>query len=328
MPIGILGVGFHVPETVVDNARISEWADIPEEWVERRTGIIERRYAPAGMATSDLAHEAVLDLLARNPGIERDIGLVIVATATPDQPQPATAVALQSGLGLEAAAAFDINAVCSGFLYGVTTAAALLASGPTHGTYALVVGADMFSTVMDRGDRRTVSLFGDGAGAALLGPVPEGYGIGASRMVAHGGLRRLVEVPAGGTRKPLTPEAWAAGEHLFKMDGRAVAAYALKVLPEVVGETLADCGLSVEDIDRFIFHQANVRLLERMTAEMKLDPDRVPMTAPAYGNTGAASIPITMRDAQLRRPFRRGERILLAAVGGGMTAAGTVLTWY
>lgn len=223
---------------------------------------------------------------------------------------------------------FDINAVCSGFVYGLTIASALLSSSSAFGTYALVVGSDMFSSVMDRTDRRTVSLFGDGAGAALLGPVPEGYGIGASRMVAHGSLRSLVEVPAGGTRKPLTPEARAAGEHLFKMDGRPVAEYALRALPEVIGATLADDGLSIEDIDRFIFHQANVRLLENITSELKLDPDRVPMTAPQYGNTGAASIPITMRDAQLRRPFRRGERILLAAVGGGMTAAATVLTWF
>ncbi|MFE4641040.1 3-oxoacyl-ACP synthase III family protein [Streptomyces sp. NPDC056730] len=328
MPVGVLGVGFHVPDVIIDNACISEWADAPEDWVARRTGIHERRYAPAGVATSDLAYEAVTDLLGRTPGIERDIGLVIVATATPDQPQPATAVALQGRLGREAAASFDINAVCSGFVYGLTIADALLSSSSAFGTYALVVGADMFSSVMDRTDRRTVSLFGDGAGAALLGPVPEGYGISASRMVAHGSLRSLVEVPAGGTRKPLTPEARAAGEHLFKMDGRPVAEYALRALPEVVGATLADCGLSIEDIDRFIFHQANVRLLENITSELKLDPDRVPMTAPQYGNTGAASIPITMRDAQSRKPFRRGERILLAAVGGGMTAAATVLTWF
>ncbi|MFJ5222356.1 3-oxoacyl-ACP synthase III family protein [Streptomyces sp. NPDC088400] len=328
MPVGILGLGFHVPEVIVDNSLISKWADVPEDWVARRTGIYERRYTPAGVATSDLAHEAVTDLLSRAPGAERDIGLVIVATATPDQPQPATAVALQSKLGLEAAAAFDVNAVCSGFVYGLTIAGALLSSSAAYGTHALVVGSDMFSSVMDRGDRKTVSLFGDGAGAALLGPVPEGYGIGASRMVAHGSLRSLVEVPAGGTRKPLTPEARAAGEHLFKMDGRPVTEYALRTLPEIIGAAVADCGLSIEDIDQFIFHQANVRLLEKITSELKLDPDRVPITAAEYGNTGAASIPITMRKAQMRRPFQRGERILLAAVGGGMTAAATVLTWF
>jgi 3-oxoacyl-[acyl-carrier-protein] synthase-3 len=328
MPVGILEVGVHVPATVVGNARIGRWADVRQEWVAERTGIRERRYASAGEATSDLAVAAVRDLLARRPGAGRDVGWLIVATATPDQPQPATAAAVQDGLGMDAVAAFDLNAVCSGFVYGLTVGAGLLATQPAQGRYALLVGADMFSSVMNRRDRRTVSLFGDGAGAVLLGEVPEGYGLRASRLVSHGRLRSLVEVPAGGTRTPLTARARRAGRHLFRMDGRAVSDYALRVLPEVIGDALADSGLALGDIDRFVFHQPNVRLLEKLTAELGIDPDRVPITARELGNTGAASIPLTLDRTHRERPLRRGERVLLAALGGGMTAAAAVLVWF
>ncbi|WP_026123436.1 3-oxoacyl-ACP synthase III family protein [Nocardiopsis chromatogenes] len=328
MPIGILALGSHVPEEAVDNAQVGEWAGVPEEWLEERTGIRRRRYAPAGEATSDLALHAARDLLERAQATEREIGPLVVATATPDRPQPATAAVVQAGLGTEPGAAFDVNAVCSGFVYALESAAGLLEVRPSHGSYALVIGADKYSSVMDRGDRRTVGLFGDGAGAALLGAVPEGYGIRATRLVSHGSLHALVEVPAGGTRRPLTPEARRRGEHFFRMEGRQVREYVLRVLPEIVEGTVQDAGLSIGDIDRFIFHQANARLIEKVAAELGADPARVPMTAPEFGNTGAASIPVTMRYSQRRQPFRRGERILLAAVGGGMSAAGAVLLWY
>ncbi|MDA2806855.1 3-oxoacyl-ACP synthase III family protein [Nocardiopsis suaedae] len=328
MPIGILALGSHVPDETVENAQVGEWTGVPGEWFEERTGIRRRRYAPDGEATSDLALRAARDLLGRAQVTEREIGPLVVATATPDRPQPATAAVVQAGLGTEPGAAFDVNAVCSGFVYALESAAGLLAIRPSHGAYALVVGADKFSSVMDRGDRRTVGLFGDGAGAALLGTVPDGYGIRATRLVSHGSLHALVEVPAGGTRRPLTPEARRRGEHCFRMEGRSVREYLLGVLPEVVEETVKDAGLSIGDIDRFIFHQANPRLVEKVAAELGADPERVPMTGPEFGNTGAASIPVTLRYSQRQRPFRRGERILLAAVGGGMTAAGAVLVWY
>ncbi|MFC4472804.1 3-oxoacyl-ACP synthase III family protein [Streptomyces xiangluensis] len=326
--MGIIEVGSHVPETVVGNDLISQWSNVPEEWVRERTGIKERRYAAPGVMTSDLAYEAVSDLLRRSPGVERDIGWVVVATTTPDQPQPATAAALQGRLGLDGAAAFDVNAVCSGFVYGVAVGAGLLSSNPAQGRYALVVAADMFSSVMDRSDRRTVSLFGDGAGAVLLGAVPEGYGILASRLVSHGSLRSLVGVWAGGTGMPLTPEARQADEHRLQMDGKAISRYLLGTLPDVIDDTLKDSSLTLGEIDRFIFHQANVRLLEKLVAELGIDSDRVPLSAPEFGNTGAASVPVTLRMAHEQRPFQRGEKILLASVGGGMTTAATVFVWY
>ncbi|MEU6333538.1 3-oxoacyl-ACP synthase III family protein [Streptomyces cellulosae] len=328
MPIGILRLGAYVPPTVVDNASIAAWSHTTEQWVDERTGIATRRYADPGVATSDLAVAASLDLLGEDRTAWPAIDAVIVATSTADQPQPATAAALQHKLRLPSGGfAFDLNAVCSGFLFGLVVAEGLLGHRRKDGS-ALVVGADMYSRIMNREDRKTVSLFGDGAGAALVGPVPDGYGLHASRLVTDGELRSIVRVPAGGTARQLDPEAYAAGDHLFRMDGRRVRDYVVTTLPKIVEEVLDEAGLALEDIDRVVFHQANTRLLEHCTRLLGLDPARVPLTAPRYGNTGAASIPVTLHASHLQRPLQRGERILLAGVGGGMTAGAAVLTWY
>ncbi|MFJ2022831.1 3-oxoacyl-ACP synthase III family protein [Streptomyces sp. NPDC087897] len=327
MAIGVISVGAHLPERIVDNREIAAWADVTEEWVAERTGILQRRYAAAGEATSDLALPAARAALDEaGPEARERLAALIVATCTPDHPQPSTAAIVQAGLGLPALPAFDVNAVCSGFLYALTVAKGLLHGQP--GQYALVVGADLFSTLMDRGDRKTVSLFGDGAGAVVLGPVPEGYGIHGSTLLANGELHDYVKVEAGGTRTPLDERARAAGEHLFRMDGRAVREYAMTTLHKVVGQTLAECGARIEDVDRFVFHQANTRLLESFAAEAGIDPARVALTAPSLGNTAAASVPLTLHHTRHERPLERGERVLLASIGGGMTAAAALMTWY
>jgi 3-oxoacyl-[acyl-carrier-protein] synthase-3 len=327
--VGIAGIGAHVPSRVVDNATISGWTGALDGWVEERTGILTRRYAEAGTVTSDLAAAAVADLFAAHPRAREAIDVVVLATSTPDQPQPATAAILQQKLGLSPVPAFDVNAVCSGFVYAIAVTVALLGSGPgAIGRSGLVVGADMYSTIMNRTDRRTVSLFGDGAGTLLLAPVPDGYGFLATRLATHGDYRELVEVIAGGTREPADERARTAGRHLFQMDGRAVREYALRNVPKVIDETLAVAGMDAHDLDRVIMHQGNPRLVEQLAGELGVGMDRVPLTAPEYGNTGAASIPITMLAAHRRRPFERGERVLLAAVGGGMTVGASVLVWY
>ncbi|MFI8200103.1 3-oxoacyl-ACP synthase III family protein [Streptomyces sp. NPDC085942] len=327
MAIGVISVGAHLPERIVDNREIAAWADVTEEWVAERTGILQRRYAAAGEATSDLALPAAREALDEaGPEAGERLAALIVATCTPDHPQPSTAAIVQAGLGLPALPAFDVNAVCSGFLYALTVAKGLLDGQP--GQYALVVGADLFSTLMDRGDRKTVSLFGDGAGAVVLGPVPEGYGIHGSTLLADGELHDYVKVEAGGTRTPLDERARAAGEHLFRMDGRAVREYAMTTLHKVVGQTLAECGARIEDVDRFVFHQANTRLLESFAAEAGIDPAKVALTAPTLGNTAAASVPLTLHHTHQDRPLERGERVLLASIGGGMTAAAALMTWY
>ncbi|GGZ31588.1 3-oxoacyl-[acyl-carrier-protein] synthase 3 [Streptomyces inusitatus] len=328
MPIGVISIGSHVPERIVSNREIAAWADTTEEWLESRTGVLERRYAADTDATSDLALPAAREALdALGPQAREKLAALIVATCTPDHPQPSTAAILQHKLGLPALPAFDLNAVCSGFLYGLTVAEGLL-TGRAAGSYALLVGADMFSRIMDRGDRRTVSLFGDGAGAVVLGEVPEGYGIRGGSLRTDGHLHHYVGVEAGGTRTTLDQRARESGEQLFRMDGRSVREYAMTTLHKIIGETLADCGAALGDIDRFVFHQANRRLLEAFAAEAGIDPAKVVLTAPHLGNTAAASIPLTLHEAHRTRPLERGEHILFASIGGGMTAGAALLTWY
>ncbi|WP_405590889.1 3-oxoacyl-ACP synthase III family protein [Streptomyces sp. NBC_01190] len=330
MGLGLLGLGGHVPPLVIDNAQVVQWTGADENWIVERTGILERRYREPGTATSDLALHAAREALAVGPEATNRLGLIVVATSTPDQPQPSTAAILQNKLGLSDIPAFDVNAVCSGFLYALAVADSMLSTRLARqgSDYALVVGTDIYSSLMNRADRRTVSLFGDGAGAVLLGPVPDGYGVLGWRLVTHGEHRDLVEVPAGGTRLSVDARTREAGEHLFRMRGREVRDYALRVLPKVVGEALDSAGIRLEDVDRFILHQANTRLVEACIRELGLDPDRVPLTAPHFGNTAAASIPLTLHAEHKRRPIRRGERLVLAGVGGGMTAGAVVVRWY
>src|SRR6185369_7556689 len=224
MGIGVLGVGYYAPEVEVGNAQISEWTGATSEWIDERTGVHTRRYAAATQATSDLAVNAAREALRDADCAPARVGVLAVATSTPDQPLPGTAAHVQREVGLPGSAAFDINAVCSGFVYGCVTAASILLAGGSSGPRqagrdrALVVGADMYSRIMNRGDRRTVTLFGDGAGAAVLGPVPDGYGILGYSLTCDGRLAGLVDVPAGGTRLPLSDEVYQRNEHLFRMD--------------------------------------------------------------------------------------------------------------
>ena len=327
---GILGLGGYVPPLVIDNTQVAGWTGVDEQWIVERTGILERRYREPGTATSDLALPAAREALSMRPEAKDRIGLIIVGTSTPDQPQPSTAAILQDKLGLSGVPAFDVNAVCSGFTYALAVADSMLAAQQSTlgGEYALVVGVDVYSGLMNRTDRRTVGLFGDGAGAVLLGPVPEGYGVLGWRLVTHGEHRHLVEVPAGGTRQPLDAQAREAGGHLFRMEGRPVREYALRTVPKVVGEALDSAGIRLEDVDRVILHQANTRLVEACARELGVDPARVPLTATHFGNTAAASIPLTLRAEHERRPIQRDELVLLAGVGGGMTAGAIIVRWF
>ncbi|MEV7504713.1 ketoacyl-ACP synthase III [Streptomyces sp. NPDC093018] len=326
-PIGIVSLGSYVPPHVIDNAQISAWTGAEPEWILERTGIRERHYAAPGTRTSQLAHQAAAAALRGRTGVASDLGVLVVATSTPDQPQPSTAVFVQHALGLTTVPAFDVNAVCSGFLYALTVTESMLAHRMS-GRHGLVIGADIYSPMLDRGDRRTVSLFGDGAGAVLLGPVPEGYGVRGVELQTHSEYHELVQVVAGGTRQPLDAVARESGEHLFRMRGRPVRDYALRTLPKVISAALDQAGLGLHDVGRFILHQANTRLVEACTTELGVDPARVPLTAPLLGNTAAASIPLTLHSEHLRRHFARGEHLVLAGVGGGMTAGAVVLTWY
>ncbi|KND26600.1 3-oxoacyl-ACP synthase III family protein [Streptomyces acidiscabies] len=328
MPTGIVGLGAFTPAHVIDNAQITTWTGATDAWITERTGIQHRRYAAPGVTTSELAAQAVQNLFADSPRTLDEVGLTILATSTPDQPQPSTAVRLHNLLRVRTTApAFDLNAVCAGFVYALSIADAMLSRDAGSGT-ALVVGVDIYSTIMDRSDRRTVALFGDGAGAVLLGEVPDGYGIHATSLIADGDSEELVEVVAGGTRERADDASRAAGRHLFRMRGRPVRDYALHSIPKAIDDVLGASGYTADDIDRFIVHQGNSRLVEAVAAQLGVDMARVPLSAPHFGNTGAAALPLTLCHSHRQRPLERGERIVFAAVGGGMTAGAVLLTWY
>ncbi|OQD56245.1 3-oxoacyl-ACP synthase [Streptomyces phaeoluteigriseus] len=329
MPNGILRVAGHVPSRVVDNQRIGAWAATSEEWIEERTGVRERRYVDEESATSDLAAAAATQLLSPPHGAPyepSEIDALIVATTTPDQPQPATAVFVQAQLGLGTVPAFDLNAVCSGFLYALDVADAMLCA---HRDWrnVLVIGADTYSTIMDRTDRRTVSLFGDGAGAVLVGRVPDGYGIHATSLLADGTTTDHVRVEGGGSRRPAATLQDPAAHH-FRMNGRAVKDWAVQHVPKAVHQALDESGLHLDDIDRAVFHQGNLRLVHTLADTLGIDSRKVAVTADRYGNTAAASIPLTLSESHRAAPLNRGERVLMASVGGGMTAGAAVMTWY
>lgn len=320
----ILGMGSYVPETEISNQRIAQWTGVDEDWIEARTGILSRRYADADTATSDLATNAA-EQAVKNSGVDRSsIAGLILATSTPDVPQPATASIVQSNLGIDRSMSFDISAVCSGFLFGMSLADSLLSKMP-EGASILLIGADTFSRIMDRTDRKTVSLFGDGAGAVLLGRSDSSRGLQEIQTETHADLHHLVTVPAGGSRLPTSLASLERGDQFFKMDGRAVRNFAVEQLSGMTKGCLDRAGITIGDIDWFVFHQANVRLLEEYALTVGADFARFMLTAPEYGNTAAACIPLTL--AKNSQTFKPGDRILMASIGGGMTSGMALYTW-
>ncbi|MFG1869289.1 3-oxoacyl-ACP synthase III family protein [Micromonospora arborensis] len=325
MAIGIIDMGSHVPDHVVTNDDICAWSGATHDWITNLTGINERRYAEPEQTTSDLAVLAAAPLVA-DPSVQERLAWLFLSTNSPDQPSPATAAVVQAKLGLPALPAFDVGVACAGVIFHMALANALMRDDDRQ--VALAIGADKVSSIVDRTDRRTVALFGDGAAALLLGSVPDGYGIRSTSLLTDGARWENIGIYAGGSRLPLTPERYAEGGQFTRMDGRAVAAFVLQTLPKVIDSALEKAGVGLHDIDRFVFHQANGRLLAGLGKKLGIDPDRVPTTVSRFGNSGVASLPVTLVQAHRERPFQRGETLLLAAVGAGMTAGAAVVTWY
>jgi 3-oxoacyl-[acyl-carrier-protein] synthase-3 len=318
---GILGCGAYLPERVVDNVEAAASAGVTPQWIETRTGILARRYAHPDQAASDLAERAARAAL-RDAGLGADqLSLVVVATSTPDFPQPPTACLLQDRIGAHRAAAFDLNAVCSGFVYALEAARRMVPPGG----HALVVGVDIYSRIIDPADRRTVSLFGDGAGAVVVGPVTEGRGVVATRLASHGEYHDLIKVPAGGSRMPASKETLQDGLHYFTMDGYGVKTFVRDHLPGAVHRFLSDTGVAPTAIRHFVPHQANGRMIDALLPELNLPNATVHRTLRHYGNTGAASVPVTL--AAARDHLAPGDLVLLAGFGGGMTTGLTLLRW-
>ncbi|MGW3991153.1 3-oxoacyl-ACP synthase III family protein [Streptomyces sp. NPDC004830] len=336
-PIGVWGTGAYLPERVVNNAELGRRAGVSAEWIARKTGIVERRYAADHEAASDLAAHAGARALA-DAGVRADeLAWIIVATSTPGHPQPATAALVQHRLAAFGAAAFDVNAVCAGFVAALHTAARLLAvddgeSGGTGGgrrRCALVIGAEVYSRIIDPADRRTAPLFGDGAGAVVIGPVGEGRGLVGTAMRTDGHLHGLIGVQAGGSRQPASEKSVARGEHYFRMQGRLVREFVERELPAAVTAALERFSVRPGEVDHFVPHQANGEMLQSVTALLGLTAARVHLPVDRHGNTGAASIPLALHYAARAdgKGLEDGQLVLLAGFGGGMTLGTTLLRW-
>lgn len=322
MRAGIIGVGHYVPEKVITNFDLEKIVDTNNEWMRKMTGIEQRRMAAEGEHTSDLAFKASQKALA-NAGIKaEDIDLIITATITPDYPWPATACSVQEKLGLNETPAFDISAACSGFVYGLAIARAFIESGIYKNI--LMIGAEKFTSFVDWKDRNTCVLFGDGAGAVVLGPVKEG-GILSTYLGADGSAKDLLLIPAGGCVNPTTHETVDKRMHYTQMNGKVVFKQAVEKMPLAVDKALESAGLKPEDVDFAIFHQANIRIIESIAKRYNWPDEKNIINIQKYGNTSAATIPIALSEAMEQGRIKKGHTLALSAFGGGFTWAGAIV---
>ncbi|MFC0541737.1 3-oxoacyl-ACP synthase III family protein [Kutzneria chonburiensis] len=324
--IGILGTGSYLPAETVSNQVVAERAGVTAEWIQTKTDIRSRRYAAEHEATSDLAAAAARAALAAAGIAAGQLKWIVVATSTPDHPQPATACLVQAQIGAHAAAAFDINSVCSGFVFALVTAARLVAADGAD-SYGLVIGADVYSRIIDPTDRRTAILFGDGAGAVVLGPVRPGHGLVGAHLRSDGELHDMVHVPAGGSREPASEKTVADRRHYFQMKGRAVSDYVLSELPKVVRTLLDAHDVAPAEVDHFIPHQANGVMLRKVLPGLGLPRAQVHLMVAEHGNTGAASVAVALDVANRQGAFRDGELLLLAGFGGGISFGAALVRW-
>ncbi|WP_225101870.1 3-oxoacyl-ACP synthase III family protein [Streptomyces sp. CoH27] len=322
--VRILGTGAYLPERVVSNDEVAAPAGVDDAWIVGKTEIRARRWAAADQATSDLATAAGRAALEAAGITAAQLSVIVVATSTPDRPQPPTAAYVQGDLGAIDAAAFDVNAVCSGEVFALSAAEGVLAR---RGGHALVIGADLYSRILNPADRRTVVLFGDGAGAMVLGPAAHGPRIRHLSLHTFGEFSGLIEVPGGGSRLPLDEQALAAGQQYFTMDGRGVRRFVADHVPQLVKQFLHEAGVAPDDIRHFIPHQANGVMLDSLFEELALPNATMHWTLQEYANTGAASIPITLDSARRMGTLQPGELVLLAGFGGGMAAGLALVEW-
>lgn len=323
--VGIIGTGKYVPEKVLTNADLEKMVDTNDEWIVTRTGIRERHIAAPEQATSDLAYEAAVKALASANLAPEDLELIIVATITPDTFFPSTACILQEKLGAKRAAAFDLSAACSGFVYSMATANGFIQTGMYKN--ALVIGADTLSRITDYSDRNTCVLFGDGAGAVVLGEVPEGRGFLSFDLGAEGSGGELLKLEGGGSRMPSSVETIEGGKHYIYMNGREVFKFAVRVMGTATEEVLRKAGKSKEDIDLFVPHQANIRIIQSAMQRLGLSEEKCVINVDKYANTSAASIPLALVEAAEEGRVKEGDTVLLVGFGGGLTWGASVLVW-
>lgn len=324
MGVQIVGCGSYVPELVVTNEQLDQQYGCDPNWIVQRTGILQRRHCPEGMATSDMCIEAARRAI-RNSGIDpQEIDLLVCGTFTPDFQCPSTACIVQDALGLDCPA-FDTAAACAGFMYALVTAAQFVATG--NARYALAIGGDLNSRIVNPQDQRTFPLFGDGAGAVLVTRGTPEQGLVCYQLGSDGSGGPLLDRPAGGTQKPLTPEALALGEHFLRMDGRNVFKWAVRMLAETIELVLEKSGLSVHDISQFILHQANIRIINAAADSLGIPPEKLFVNLDRYGNTSGGSIPIALDEAFQEGKIHSGDAILMCGFGAGLTWGTGIFRW-
>ncbi len=323
--VGIIGLGYYVPEKVVTNKDIEKIVETTDEWIVERTGIKERRMVDPSMATSDLATFAAEKALA-DAGISvEEIELIIVATATPDMFFPSTACLVQANLKAANAAAFDLAAGCSGFVYSLVVAAQFIKAGLYK--KILVIGAESLTRFCDWTDRNTCVLFGDGAGAAVVAETKAGYGILGINLGADGSGGDLLKLPAGGTRIPASAESVNSRLHYIHMAGNEVFKFAVRVMGESALKALEDAGLEADAVDVLIPHQANMRIIQSAAKRLKVPMEKVIVNVHKYGNTSSASIPIALKEAVDEGKVKTGDTLVLVGFGAGLTWASCVMKW-
>jgi 3-oxoacyl-[acyl-carrier-protein] synthase-3 len=318
LSVSITGLGVHVPERVVTNDELSQYVDTSDEWIRERTGIRERRMATKEEALSDVSLPAARDALTQ-AGIDgKDIDLLLVATVTPDMMFPSTAALLADKLGATQAAAYDLLAGCTGFVYALAQAYGMVAAGLSK--RALVVGGDLLSRILDWEDRSTLVLFGDGAGAVVLEPVAE-QGFLGFELGADGGGGEHLWLPGSGSRLFEQPDRYV------KMNGREVFKFATRVLVQSAQDVLERCGVSIDDVDVYVPHQANVRIIDHATKKLGVPSEKVVVNVERYGNTSSGSIPLALADAAADGRLKPGALVLMTGMGAGLTWGSALMRW-
>ena len=316
--IGITGLGTHVPDRVLTNDELAQMVDTTDEWIQERTGIRERRIAADDEALTDIALPAAREAIADAGVAASEIDLLICATVTPDMMFPTSAALLADALGMPKAAAYDLLAGCTGFVYAVAQAYAMLASGLSR--RALVVGGDVLSKILDWDDRSTLILFGDGAGAVVMEPVDRGGFLGFE-LGADGGGGEHLWLPGSGSRRFEDPDSYV------KMNGREVFKFATRIMVYSAEQILAECGKTVEDIDVYIPHQANKRIIDYAAAKLGVSNEKTIVNVDRYGNTSSGSIPLALTDARAEGRLRDGALVLMTGMGAGLTWGSALIEW-
>lgn len=320
---GIIGMGHAYPAGILTNADLEKIVDTNDEWITTRTGIKQRHKAAPEEYTSQFGVKAALQALERAGLQPTDIDIIICATTTPDQIMPSTGALIQAQIGATNAAAMDVFAACSGFLYGLTIVESMIKTGQIK--HALVIGAEVLTKYVDYTDRGTCVIFGDGAGAAVLGPVPEGKGILATKIRSDGRYEDQLYSPGGGTKLGTTHETIDRGDHFFKMKGNELFKVAVRSMADISAEMLEKAGYAFDDVDLVIPHQANQRITDAVASRLGVPEEKVYSNIAEHGNTSSASIPIAMDECIQSGRIKEGSLVLLTAFGGGVTWGGTVI---